>query len=121
MNQSNPNRMSVWRSRRLWWLVFLFLEIIVVAGVFQARQWARSEYGTQDARGQWQHWRDDVARQPGNSPVSRTVPRSQEPPALVLLGDYFWISMLISVVLSAALYGTFVFIILGILNSRSTG
>jgi hypothetical protein len=92
--------------------LFVALQIGIIASLLVARQWAISSFGSEEARGQWQQWRTDVANQPQGS-VARQVPKSEEPPALVLLTDYFLTCTAISVVLSTALYFTFVFILRG--------
>ncbi len=102
-------------------LVYVLLMGALVFGMFRARAWARETYVDQDARAQWEDFRADVAEQveQRSSPVQRRIPRSVEPPALVLMRDYFGTCLVIAMVLTSALYGTFVFFLGGALLTRT--
>ena len=58
-----------------------------------------------------------MAEQP--YPVKRRVPKSAEPPALVLMRDYFAVCLAIAVVLSSVLFGTFMVLVRGAMSSRA--
>jgi len=55
------------------------------------------------SQAQWQQWREESV-QPG--PVERKMPRSERPPALVLLQDYFPMCLT-----AALLFGSLVFLV----------
>lgn len=66
----------------------------------------------------WQDWRTEAKRQEeGNGPVARRVPKSTEPPTLVLLRDHFATSMTILLVLSTALFFAIALMVRGALTS----
>lgn len=99
------------------WIGFGVLVGAVMWGMFQARNWALRSLGDSVSQQEWTEYRDDVAQwaESSEAPVRRRVPKSSEPPALVLMRDHFAACTLISVVLSSALYATFVFFLGGTL------
>jgi hypothetical protein len=87
----------------------------VVSWLVSARHWALAELVTPQSIGQWQAWRDDVRQQqtrPG--PVRRKVPKSSEPPALVLMRDYFGVSLAGAILFSTVLYWVIAWFVNGI-------
>ena len=67
----------------------------------------------------WQAWREDVRQQQTNpGPVKRRVPKSDEPPALVLMRDYFAVLMVGAVLFSSLLYWIMAWFVTGILRQR---
>lgn len=62
----------------------------------------------------WDSFREAMRRQSDRSgPVQRKVPRSQEPPELVWLRDYFWLAVAAWVLLGGTLGGCLAAFILG--------
>ncbi len=53
----------------------------------------------------------------GDGPVRRRTPKSVEPPALVLMRDYFAVCAVISVVLCTVLFGTVMLLVRGIAST----
>ncbi|MCA9210741.1 MAG: hypothetical protein KDA55_20420 [Planctomycetales bacterium] len=71
------------------------------------------------AQEQWQAFVDDAKRQAaGEGPVTRRVPRSAEPPTLVLLRDYFSTCVAGAVIFGSALYFSTMFFVRGIFSAR---
>ena len=90
--------------------------VALVYGLTQSRRWASQALSTGAARQEWQEFRDDVAAQTDTgSPVRRRVPRSSEPPALVLLRDHFATCTTSAIVLTSALYWTAMLFVAGAL------
>ena len=84
-------------------MAYLALMIALVWGLFAQRQSILRDLNSPDARGDWQAWRSDVERQQQEpQTVSRRVPKSAEPPALVLMRDYF-VTCLVGAVLFVSL------------------
>lgn len=105
----------------VWSVCYLMLLGAIVGSLFFARKWALAEMATPDSVGNWQAWRDDVEQQsehPG--PVQRRVPKSVEPPALVLMRDYFGISLGGAVLFSSLLYWIIVWFAIGAMAPPST-
>ena len=104
-------------NRWLWGVGYLLMLSSVVFGLFQMKDWSAQTFNNDEAVGRWQEWRTDVKNMPEDAPVTRRVPKSEQPPAYVLLHDYFGICMLLSVVLCSALYLTFMMTIRGVIMS----
>ena len=89
----------------------------VVWSLMAARQWALTKHATAESASDWQTWRDDVQQQqtrPG--PVRRRVPQSAEPPALVLMRDYFVVCLVGAVLFVTVLYWVTAWFVRGILK-----
>jgi hypothetical protein len=69
---------------------YLLFATALMAGMFAARQSLVPELSTSQSQADWNAWRAEAATQDGrHGPVQRTVPKSPEPPMLVLMRDYF--------------------------------
>jgi hypothetical protein len=87
----------------------------VILSLTSARQWALAELATPESIEDWQAWREDVHEQqtqPG--PVQRRVPKSSEPPALVLMRDYFAVSLAGAIIFTTVLYWVIAWFVTGI-------
>jgi len=104
-----------WSLASFGWLAAYFAVIaLVVASVSYMRSVAVAVYGTPQAQTEWDTWREDVKElEKLPYPVKRRVPKSTEPPALVLMRDYFGVCLTIAVVLSTVLFGTFMVLVRG--------
>lgn len=98
-------------------VLYVALLATVVGGSFFARSWAISVYGSPEAQAQWNEWREGAAKLSDSSPVKRRVPKSDQPPALVLATTYFGICLSIALVLSSVLFATAVYFVQGVLRS----
>ncbi|MCI0359838.1 MAG: hypothetical protein L0211_15280 [Planctomycetaceae bacterium] len=104
-----------------WLLAYLAVMALVSAGVTYGRRQALATYGTDQAQTDWDTWRADVKEMPaGVGPVKRREPGSTEPPALVLMRDHFAVCLGLALLLSTVLFGTFMFLIRGALQSSPT-
>ena len=101
-------------------VLYVLLLCILVSLSLVARQRALITDGTVTSQANWQDWRAEAQRQQdGNGPVTRRVPRSSEPPSLVLLRDHFATSLAILLVLTSALYFTIAIMVRGVLVGPS--
>jgi hypothetical protein len=100
---------------------YALLMAIIVGLVLRGRDWALSELATDTAHDQWQTWRDDAGsdRDPQAGTVARRVPRSSEPPGLVLMRDYFAVCLVAAVVFTSLIYAVIVWMLLGAFRSRA--
>ena len=109
-----------WSLESLGWLAaYVAVIALVVGGVSYMRIVAMAVYGTPQAQSEWDTWREDVKgleQQP--YPVKRRVPKSAEPPALVLMRDYFGVCLTIAIVLSTVLFGTFMVLVRGAMRNE---
>lgn len=103
-----------------WLVVYLLTMSGVVAGLLVARQQAIANFASPDAQAQWDEFRDDMRKIADNphSPVTRRVPQSAEPPTLRLLRDYFSIVLLLSLLLTSALFVTIMVMVRGVLSTN---
>ena len=96
---------------------YVVLMGVVVWSLLSARHWALAELGTPQSIEQWEAWREDVRQQQTErGPVRHRVPKSAEPPALVLMRDYFAVSLIGAVVFTTLLYWVLAWLIIGILG-----
>ena len=79
---------------KFWIAGYALLLITIVACSFAIRSNILSEMSTPAAESEWNRWRAEAAKQDGSTgPVQRTVPKSSEPPLLILMRDYFAASL----------------------------
>lgn len=97
--------------------LYVLLLAAVIGGCWYARNWAISVYGSPQAQAQWDEWRAKAAKLANEGPVKRRVPKSDQPPALVLATTYYGVCLTIAVMLTTVLYGTVAFFILGVMRS----
>lgn len=102
----------------LLWLTLLIAMLAAVAGgMFHVRNSVLQLEGAESQQ-DWEEWREAVkAGQADKGPVQRRIPKSQEPPSLVLLRDHFAVCLTIALVLSSVLFSTFVLFARGVMNS----
>jgi hypothetical protein len=105
----NPLRFSF-----AWLLGYLLLLGLVTFGLFYGRQRALAIYGSESAQAEWDAWREDAKKLADESgPVKRRIPKSIEPPALVLMRDHFVVCLAGSLLLTSVLFGTFMILVRG--------
>jgi hypothetical protein len=98
---------------------YIILIGAVVWSLVAARKWALTELATPESMREWEIWREDERKQDEQAgPVRRRVPKSAEPPALVLMRDYFPVSLIGAVVFMSLLYWVIAWFVQGILQSH---
>ena len=101
----------------LWLTLWIALLAAVAAAMFYVRYSVLQSASVQTQR-EWEAWRESVKEGQGqDAPVQRRVPKSEEPPAIVLLRDHFTVCLIIALVLSSVLFGTFLFLVRGVMHS----
>jgi hypothetical protein len=101
-----------------WLLAYVIAMALVAGGMFYGRRQALVLYGSEESQSQWSEWRSqskEMAK--GSGPVKRREVQSIEPPALVLMRDYFAACVGLALLLSTVLFGTFMFFLRGALSS----
>ena len=76
----------------------------ILSLAFGARRSVLDTLATPQAQAEWDHWRAAAKDLNEHGPVQRRVPKSVEPPALVLMRDYFG-----TVLAAGGLFGTLLF------------
>lgn len=84
-----------------WALLYVVLLGIIVWQVSGLRTQMLARLSTPEAKADWEKWRADTTK-PG--PVARREPKSTEPPALVLLRDYYGICLGAALFFSSLLF-----------------
>ena len=116
-DNGKKQKRSLFASLQLWSIGYLLMLAAVTYGMFQVRNWSATTFDNETAVRRWQEWRQDVIDQPDDAPVTRRVPKSEQPPAFVLLHDYFAVCLALAVVLCTALYFTLMVTVRGALTS----
>lgn len=107
-------------SRVVIGVLYVAFLCVLVSLLFVARQHALTSDSSDASHENWRDWRAEAQRQQdGTGPVRRRVPKSSEPPSLVLLRDHFATSLAILVVLSSALFFTIAIMVRGVLVGPS--
>lgn len=107
----------------LWLSSLLVVIVLVVAGMNWARRQALATYGTASAQEEWESWRKAAAEQKADQasaglPAQRQIPKSMEPPALVLMRDHFGACLGAALVAAVGVYGVFVVLLRGALRTN---
>jgi hypothetical protein len=104
-------------SLKWWTTAYVVILVSAVVTMFLVRKQILTKLATPEAISQWQAWREDVRRQQTEyHPVERRVPKSEEPPALLLMRDHFVVSLFGAVLFITALYWVLAWFIAGALN-----
>jgi hypothetical protein len=100
-------------------LGWLLMAAAVIVAMVVARDITLTAYGSQAAREEWDAWRE-VAREQaqGSGPVQRRIPKSLEPPALVLMRDHFAVILPTLLVLLSCVYFTLAWMLAGVIRAK---
>ncbi len=107
-----------WIGGVIWLLAYVALIAAVIVSLVDARNHTLSQMDTPQVQAEWETWRQAVRDQPESAPVKRRVPKSSEPPLVVLLRDYFGVCLAAAVVFSSLLFGVISFMVRGVLRSE---
>jgi uncharacterized membrane protein (DUF485 family) len=114
----SPQRVGRWWR---WWLVgYAALVAAIVVTMIWLRQSAVPQLSSQKSIDDWQAWKQANAEEQKarSGPVERRVPKSDEPPELVLMRDFFGVLMTGALLFSSLLYWIMAWFVTGILRSR---
>jgi hypothetical protein len=101
---------------------YLIVVSVLVLGLAAARQSALEHFGTAGAQQAWDEWRQSTSSAGSDGvdpPVRRSVPRSAEPPTLVLLRDHFVGCLAAGIGITSALYWSLALLIRGVVAGPS--
>jgi hypothetical protein len=107
-------RNAIWLTLYLLWMALLF------AALFWGRHAALRAYSGIQAQEEWEAFREDMARIGREGPVQRRTPKSNEPPALVLMRDYFAVCLVGTFVFGTAVFATLGYAVVGALSRDYT-
>jgi hypothetical protein len=101
-------------------VAFLGLQVGVFLLVAKTREWAFDQYSGEDAQQDWNKWVDEATRQAeGDGPIRRRVPKSKQPPALVLARDYYPTCLFGALLFSSLLFVSISYFGWGLMPERS--
>lgn len=101
-----------------WLVAYATLMLAVVGSLFWVRHTVLTQYSTPEAIADWQAWRGDVTNQQTNpGPVKRDIPKSEVPPALVLMRDYFVVSLFGATFFTSLLYWIMAWFVTGAIGN----
>ena len=84
-------------------VVYMLTMALIVTALLLARRNLLEQYGPEQIE-EWQRWKADTAHRAIASPVERRPVRSDEPPLLVLVRDYFAPIVVTCLAISTVLY-----------------
>lgn len=99
-----------------WGAGHLVIVIAIYWGMLEVRKSAIATFGSEATKASWEDWRDDATG--ANEFVERRRPKSQEPPALVLMRDMFWTCVIAAWIGASVLFFFFMLVVRGILLSE---
>jgi hypothetical protein len=100
---------------------YILFATAIVGGMIVARQIMVPELSTSQSQADWNAWRTEAAHENGtHGPVQRAVPKSPEPPLLVLLRDYFAACVIGLLIPASALYAVIAWMICGVIRQAKT-
>jgi hypothetical protein len=86
--------------------------LLAAGALVAARNWAGRTYSTPAAQQQWEQFQQAEAAK-GEAPVKRRIPSSREPPALVLVREYYGVVFIMSLALLSILFGVLMIMLRG--------
>jgi hypothetical protein len=104
-----------------WWFVgYVVLVAAVVVTMIWLRRSAVPQLSSQKSISDWQEWKQANAQEQKarSGPVERRVPKSDEPPELVLMRDFFAVLMVGALLFSSLLYWIMAWFVTGIFKGR---
>ncbi len=105
---------------KFWLAAYLVLFTAIIGGMFAYRARVLSDMNTPAAEAEWNRWRAEAANENGTTgPVQRTVPKSNEPPLLILMRDYFMASLVGLLLPLSALYWFIAWLARGVVSQAS--
>jgi hypothetical protein len=99
-------------------VVYVAWIVAIFALAFHGRRTALENLGTPEAKAQWDAWREAAKSLNEQGPVQRRVPKSAEPPGLVLMRDYFGIVLTAGGVFGTVLFLAVAWPLRGVLTDR---
>ncbi len=122
-DKTSPAALAGWSPRSL--IVLGVIYVLFMSGMIATLMWTRHSVLTNadpQAVAKWQEWVEEAKRQSkGDGPVKRRPPKSDVPPAYVLMQDFLPICVFATFIFGSALFITFAYLIRGALKSPGRG
>ena len=92
----------------------------IVYGMISLRNKQLDGNHSASTQADWQQWRNEAARQSaGEGPVQRRVPKTLDPPIMVLFSEHFPVIVIFSLLFGSAFYFMIYFFVHGTLTRNS--
>jgi hypothetical protein len=109
-------------ANALWLAAYLAMIVAVVWLILSVRSWTLAAMSTAREQANWDAFRsEEIRNETAGGPVSRRVPKSPQPPALVLMRDHFPVVMSAGLVFASLLFGALMIAIRGAWASPAEG
>jgi len=107
--------MSRTRVGQLFWLLaYVATMALIVYTLLYVRSTQVQRLNSAQAKRDWQQWREGAKKDSaGDGPVRRRVPKSVDPPLLVLLTEHFAVLLVSSLVFGSVLFFVVLFLLHG--------
>jgi hypothetical protein len=115
------------QANATWLAAYAIYVVAIVGGMFYARSWVLAEYDTPEAKAEWAEWQKKARSESKkwnkehSGPVDRRAPTSEEPPALIMMRDYFGTWLFGAVFFGSLLFGTLAITIRGAFSGDQAG
>ena len=114
-----PNRKSR-LLKRVWLAGYLMTMAAILCGMISLRNKQLDGNHSASTQADWQQWRNEAARQSaGEGPVQRRVPKTLDPPIMVLFSEHFPVIVIFSLLFGSAFYFMIYFFVHGTLTRNS--
>lgn len=108
------------RNAFCWLCAYLIVVVMTIHVLANTRLWALEQLSTTAVQTDWERWRKDAQAQDGSTgPVARRPVKSHEPPALVLLRDYFFTVLAGVLLFISSLFTFFMFALRGVWKQKA--
>ncbi|HJN67286.1 MAG TPA: hypothetical protein QF761_13840, partial [Pirellulales bacterium] len=106
--------------QRVWLAGYLMTMAAILYGMISLRNMQLDQNNSATTQADWQQWRNEAARQStGKGPVQRRVPKTLDPPIMVLFSDHFSVIVIFSLLFGSAFYFMLYFFVHGTLTRKS--
>ncbi len=106
--------------QRVWLAGYLMTMAAILYGMISLRNMQLDQNNSATTQADWQQWRNEAARQStGKGPVLRRVPKTLDPPIMVLFSDHFSVIVIFSLLFGSAFYFMLYFFVHGTLTRKS--
>jgi hypothetical protein len=101
-----------------WTFVYLVMVLLIAWQMNDLKTNMLAQLSTPEAQADWEKWRADTTK-PG--PVARREPKSTEPPALVLMRDYYGVCLGTALFFSSLLFVVTMLLVRGAFGKIANG
>ncbi len=101
----------------LWLIAYLATMAALFVGLVFVRGRVVATLSSPESLADWQRWKDETQRESGTThvgPVQRKPVKSDEPPALILMRDYFAAILAVALLIGSFLFGFLMIVARGV-------